>query len=281
VLDTAPRLRTQLNREERALLQALQDHDVTRAVLLVATRAQTPVASAQLAADLGFTRAEVAAVLNQADLERIKGGAQTAYLSTEHLEALLTAIEQALLAWHEAHPQETSLTTSALRDLLPARLQVDSELFEVLLQRLSDQGIAQTSAGKVAHTRAAVSARAQLAQLKQDILAHVSAQGLMPDATPELQTALSADRKLLGQALGALTSEGALVRLAGDLHFSPAALAAARATLTHALQVAPEGLSAAALRDALGVSRKYAIPILEYFDAQGLTVRTGDTRALK
>jgi selenocysteine-specific elongation factor len=48
-----------------------------------------------------------------------------------------------------------------------------------------------------------------------------------------------------------------------------------------ALAAHPDGASAAALRDSLGVSRKYAIPLLEYFDAQGFTKRVGDVRVLR
>ena len=37
---------------------------------------------------------------------------------------------------------------------------------------------------------------------------------------------------------------------------------------------------AAALKDAMGTSRKFAMPLLEYFDARGFTVRVGDVRVL-
>ncbi|WP_418255924.1 SelB C-terminal domain-containing protein, partial [Gordonibacter urolithinfaciens] len=40
------------------------------------------------------------------------------------------------------------------------------------------------------------------------------------------------------------------------------------------------GATAAELRDAMGTTRKYAIPLLEHFDAQGVTRRDGDLRVL-
>ena len=43
---------------------------------------------------------------------------------------------------------------------------------------------------------------------------------------------------------------------------------------------AQEGATAAELRDAMGTTRKYAIPLLEHFDAQGVTRRDGDARTL-
>jgi selenocysteine-specific elongation factor len=40
-------------------------------------------------------------------------------------------------------------------------------------------------------------------------------------------------------------------------------------------------MNAAAFRDLIGSSRKYTIPLLEYFDRVGLTIRIGDIRKLK
>ncbi|MBI1994283.1 MAG: SelB C-terminal domain-containing protein, partial [Deltaproteobacteria bacterium] len=40
-------------------------------------------------------------------------------------------------------------------------------------------------------------------------------------------------------------------------------------------------ITAATCRDLLGSSRKYTIPLLEYFDREGLTIRIGDVRRLK
>ena len=47
-----------------------------------------------------------------------------------------------------------------------------------------------------------------------------------------------------------------------------------------ALLRAQGGATAAELRDAMGTTRKYAIPLLEHFDAQGVTRRDGDLRVL-
>jgi selenocysteine-specific elongation factor len=40
-------------------------------------------------------------------------------------------------------------------------------------------------------------------------------------------------------------------------------------------------MTAAAFRDLIGSSRKYTIPLLEYFDREGMTIRIGDIRKLK
>ncbi|MDR1775277.1 MAG: selenocysteine-specific translation elongation factor [Actinomycetes bacterium] len=103
-------------------------------------------------------------------------------------------------------------------------------------------------------------------------------------AAPEPRTAADfacEDAKLLAAALGAGVTRGSIVRLAGSLYFAPAALVAAEATVREALAAAPDGLGAAALRDALGLSRKVTIAVLEHFDARGITRRVGEVRVLK
>ncbi len=72
---------------------------------------------------------------------------------------------------------------------------------------------------------------------------------------------------------------GELVRLAPDLVYPPEALEvlveSARRVLTGA------GFSASEFREAVGTTRKYAIPLLEWLDARGVTLRQGDSRVFR
>jgi len=71
---------------------------------------------------------------------------------------------------------------------------------------------------------------------------------------------------------------GELVRI-GDFLYASGQLAEIRRRLEGA--VAAEGsITAARFRDLVGNSRKYAVPLLEYFDRIGVTVREGDERRL-
>jgi selenocysteine-specific elongation factor len=81
--------------------------------------------------------------------------------------------------------------------------------------------------------------------------------------------------------LGRLAADGRIVRVSSELHFSADAIAAARQALVSHLETRPGGSTTSELREVLGVSRKYAVPLLEYFDAQGVTRREGDARVLR
>ena len=108
---------------------------------------------------------------------------------------------------------------------------------------------------------------------------------VMPDAeqplTPVVFARVTESLRVAGvaglpTALDMLLATGALVRV-GEHLYRGEQLAAIRARLAVALR-GPATVTAAQARDAIGLSRKYVVPLLEYFDATGLTVRDGDLR---
>jgi selenocysteine-specific elongation factor len=80
-------------------------------------------------------------------------------------------------------------------------------------------------------------------------------------------------------ALDTLVANGQLVRVADHLYRAEQ-LDEIRRRLVRTLR-AEGSITASRFRDVVGTSRKYAVPLLEFFDAAGLTVRDGDNRALR
>jgi selenocysteine-specific elongation factor len=70
---------------------------------------------------------------------------------------------------------------------------------------------------------------------------------------------------------------GRLVSLDG-IHFATAAIDRAHDVVRQLIATTPAGFSASEFRDALGTSRKFAIPLAEALDARGITRRRGDVR---
>jgi selenocysteine-specific elongation factor len=83
----------------------------------------------------------------------------------------------------------------------------------------------------------------------------------------------------LSGALDTLTATGRLVRV-GEHVYRGEQLGEIRTRLVRALR-AENRITAARFRDIVGTSRKYIVPLLEFFDATGVTVRDGDQRALR
>jgi selenocysteine-specific elongation factor len=62
------------------------------------------------------------------------------------------------------------------------------------------------------------------------------------------------------------------------VYFHPAAIDSAADAAARLLVTYPDGFTVAQLRDDLGVSRKYALPLVSELDARGITRRRGDLR---
>ena len=68
-----------------------------------------------------------------------------------------------------------------------------------------------------------------------------------------------------------------MVAVSDELHFDPAAIEQGRSICVDVF--ADEGeVTMSQLREAWGISRKFAVPLCEYYDAVEITVRQGDVR---
>jgi selenocysteine-specific elongation factor len=80
--------------------------------------------------------------------------------------------------------------------------------------------------------------------------------------------------------LQVLLDDRRLIRVKEGLYFHAEPLRDAETRVANFLRERKE-ITPQDMKDLLGISRKYAIPLLEYLDAQRLTVRVGDKRVLR
>jgi len=277
VLDVLPPRRTTLRAHERELLDALVAQDLSGAALgLLASRA-LPMTSAQVAAAIGVPRAQVADDLNRASLERLKVGGETHFVTTGAQAALLATTERQLLAFHDESPTATGISVPALRDRVDRRL--EPRVFDALLATAAEAGSVVLVGGEVRHPKAASTALAAESEATGKLSALLAQQGLAPATTAELAAEAGVSAGIARKVLGRLADAGTVVRLGPDLHFDAGAVERAREQIVGYLQEHGTMLAKDA-RDITGSSRKYVIPLLEYFDAQGVTKRDGEVRTL-
>ena len=189
----------------------------------------------------------------------------------ETLEGLLTA---ALSAHHAERPLSPGMDVADVRTLLAEhhRALADPGLSEAAVEHLVGVGsIARDgTAIRLPSHRASTEGREDADRL----VAAVRADELSPPTVRELIASG------FGQELiRAVCAEGRLVRVSTDIVLAPGALARAEAFLRS--NAGPQGITVSSFREGLGTSRKYALPILEYFDSKGVTRRQGDVRVLR
>ncbi len=103
--------------------------------------------------------------------------------------------------------------------------------------------------------------------------------GLAVPAAGEVLAGLKIDRARAAKILQLLLKEKVLVKVAEDLIFHAAALAGLR-TLLARQKSKSERINVGVFKELTGLSRKYAIPLLEYLDRERVTRRQGDERII-
>ena len=93
----------------------------------------------------------------------------------------------------------------------------------------------------------------------------------------DLAVPRASNLEISDEVLHALIRRGDLVRIDDDLVFLPDQVE----TIRSELSTLPDGFTVSAFRDEFGLARRHAVPLLEWFDAQGLTRRDGDGRSVR
>ena len=278
VLDVSPPRRTVLRQPERDLLEALAAHDVGRAAVGLLRARGLPMTAAQVAGTLGVDPAEVARAFSEAGLARLSAGGETHYADAEAIDRLVAGIERGLREFHDSDATATGIAVGALRDVVDRRLQ--PKVFDAVLRSAVERGAAVVEKGEVRHPQASSSAVKAEVEAIERIGALLEGRSLSPPTVEALASQAGIEPGTARKALTKLVAEGRVVRLGGDMHFAALAVEHAREAIV-AFLAANGTVSAGQARDALGTSRKFVVPLLEYFDAQGITRRDGDVRTLR
>ena len=180
-----------------------------------------------------------------------------------------------IVAFHRDHPLEEGAGLPEMRRAVSDALRragapSDPDLVQALIDAVAGGG----DMVRTAATIRLASHRIELDARSGDLERLLAAVGGEQEATPPtvkdlLSTGLGRD------VIEAAAREGLIVRVSPDLVFTPALVARAEALVQ---ATGADGITVSAFREGLGTSRKYAVPLLEWFDQRGLTRREGDLR---
>jgi selenocysteine-specific elongation factor len=178
--------------------------------------------------------------------------------------------------FRERHPLRWGLTREELRTLVGNG--ASPQTFGELLQELAEAGDVRLQGDKVRAGEGDVVFEGEAAAERDRLDALFRAAGCTP---PDVSEAMDAGRaRLSREVLLALVDVGVIHKINEDLFFHDEAMQRARVAM-QALQSADGGITVGTFRDRLGISRKYAVPMLEHFDGLRVTRRDGDVRVLR
>ena len=104
--------------------------------------------------------------------------------------------------------------------------------------------------------------------------------GFEPPKVADLTKAATKNKDSVEELLEMAKENGDLFLIAEGFYMHCDQMDEIKSCLFKAFKESPAGMTMSDLRKELGTSRKYAVPILEYLDASGFTIRSGDVRTL-
>lgn len=159
-------------------------------------------------------------------------------------------------------------------------LVVSNRDFQVLLARLIDSGEVASKQQRYSLASAEAKLSGEQKKILEKIEAGLVEGGLAPPSTAELAKTASAGNKDFKLLLKIMEENRSAVKIKPDLYYAPGPLEQAKQELiAHCRE--NEQITLAEFRDLLGISRKYAQALLEYFDRTGITRRQEDYRVLR
>jgi len=198
-----------------------------------------------------------------------------------HSETVRTC-EQKLVnlikAYHQQNPLKPGMHAMEARHQLG--LEVSDRLYEYLIQEMKKKGTIGSSGELVYYAGHKVALSPEQITLKQDIEATYRSHGLTPPTLRELTAQLSAAPEVINNLLNLSVQEGTLLKVKDDLYFCMEHIAQLKKRLIEYLRENKE-LTPGDFKKMTDISRKYLIPLLEYFDREKITMRVGDKRLLR
>jgi selenocysteine-specific elongation factor len=186
-------------------------------------------------------------------------------------EKLLAALE----TFHKANPLVGGISKEELRE----KLRLHQPVMEALLSRLAGDKKVEVAGEQVRLAGRGVELKDEEAKAKQQIERAFADAGLKVPLMKEVLDRLPIDRARAQKLVTLLLRDRVLVKLADDLVFHHSALEGLRRLMAAQKAKTPK-IDVPAFKDLIGVTRKYAIPLLEYLDQQRVTRRVGDERII-
>jgi selenocysteine-specific elongation factor len=178
-------------------------------------------------------------------------------------------------AFHKSNPLVAGISKEELR----AKLDLQQPIMEAVLAQLVRDKKAEVTGEQVRLAGRGVELKGEESRAKEQIEKAFAAAGLKVPLMKEVLAALPIDRARAQKLVTLLLRDRVLVKLADDLVFHQNALQELRSMLNGYKSTSAK-IDVGKFKDLTGVSRKYAIPLLEYLDRERITRRVGDERII-
>lgn len=282
VLDPFPPRRRRRSAEALQLLQAAESgEDQEQIRLLVESSLLSGISLEELVNRSGMAGKRIESVLppllsSGAILQVVKE--PRIFLGTTAFKNLKQKLVEELIAYLAENTMQEGIGKEELKSRIPRRS--DSRFFGPLLASLEKEGAAISDREIVRLPGRTVQVTQDQAGYQASLVVEMEKGWLEPPTLKELCDRLGGSEKFLLSHIHHLCREGRLAKIKSDVFYAPGALSEIREKLLAFLKEHGE-IAPPQFREITGLSRKFMIPLLEYFDQERLTIRLGDKRILR
>jgi len=203
---------------------------------------------------------------------------QRLYVHQATFETLQNQLGDYLASYHAAYPLKAGMPKEELKSKLAAT--VSTKVFTMALNHLTAANTIVQVGDTVHLATHKVSLGVDQEGLKKKIARIYLENGLQPPYFKEVVKSLDLDSSGAKDVLMLLIADGVLTKVKQELYFHNDPLNHLKAEMISYLQKNEE-MTTPQFKNMTGASRKYVIPLLEYFDANNITIRVGDVRKLR
>ncbi len=197
------------------------------------------------------------------------------YLSTRGLEILYDQIVVMITDYHRRYPLRSGYPKEDMRTRLFADF--NPRIFNALLKYLEEMGRLVIKNNLVSIPGQQVEVGTKEGEAITAIMQLMQDKAFAPPEMEELAKAAEISEDVLSEVLAYLIEQDLVVKISEGLYFTRTAIEQGRQVLNEHFDREKE-LTLATARDILNTSRKYALPLIEYYDRIRFTRRVGDVR---
>ena len=201
------------------------------------------------------------------------------YLSTAVFEDTSRQLLDRIKQYVQEHPALGSIDRPTLRQVLDRNAPELSDSFDDILLLMKQKGQVKLESNLVALPGAERKLEGELAKQAADVEAAYRDGGMAPPVRTDIEQKLNISSKTLREIFKFLRDTNKLVDASADVTFHREHIETAKRKLRE-LFAAGAQRTTSEIRQHLGMSRKFAVPLVELLDREKFTVRIGDIRQL-
>jgi len=241
----------------------------------IARRQHEGISLSRLIAETAWNRDVIEAKLSPAVGEQRVLRIGDRFAETRAIEELKLDLERTLERFHKKNPLVGGIGREELRE----QLRASAEVFAAVAAALVREKKLEIAGDLVRLAGRGVAMKDEEAESKKIMEDAFAAAGLKVPALREVMAGLKVDRIRAQKIVTLLLRDKTLIKISEELVFHRSALEELRRQIA-AYSAKSSKIDVAQFKELTGVSRKYAIPLLEYLDRERVTRRVGDERVI-